>query len=289
MSTDHFTELRVITIAAWLARDLATGTDLPVVHGYGLDTPADTSGTAWWSPHDFIARLGVTPGVAQPVLASPGAAWMPNLDRRWTRRKLWSGPLSKVADSSLWSSPGALVFAKVAEIKLRHLDARIYGTAAAFVAEAEQAGVQPTSQVVLSEAATFTHEYRCFVAPGLGGAPTVVASCAYLIGDLTWDAWECAADAPDSTEAVAFAQMVVEDAAGPPGYVLDVGRLVDGSWAVVEANASWSSNPYHCDPTGVVASVLAAQDSAGDDRWAWASDPVFDQFARPLPIRGARG
>jgi len=157
--------------------------------------------------------------------------------------------------------------------------------AAAFVAEATAAGVQDASQVVLSQAVAFTHEYRCFVAPGAGGNPTVVASSAYLIDGQTWDSWECAADAPDPSEAAAFAQLVVDDTAGPAGYVLDVGRLADGSWAVVEPNASWSSNPYHCEPAGVVASVLAAQDPAADSRWAWTSDPAIDRYARALPVR----
>lgn len=67
--------------------------------------------------------------------------------------------------------------------------------------------------------------------------------------------------------------------------MLDVGLLRDGSWAVVEANTSWSSNPYHADPTGVVASVLAAQGPESDPRWAWRSDPAIDRFARPLPVR----
>ena len=287
MSTAGFRELRVITPAAWLARDLATGTDLRVAHDYGLDAPADTSRTAWWAPHKFIARLAVTPGVTQPGLASPGAAWMTTLDPRWARRGLWSGPLSDVADSTLWAPNGALVFAKVAEIKLGRLQASVYSTAAAFLAAAGQAGVQPASQVVLSGAVAFTDEYRCFVAPGPDGEPVVVASSAYLIGDVTWDFWEDAAGAPDTNAAVLFAQRVLDDPAtvGPAGYVIDVGRLADGSWAVVEPNASWSSNPYHCDPTGVVRSILVAQDPAGDRRWAWTSDPAIDRYARPLPVR----
>jgi hypothetical protein len=284
VSVEHFTELRVVTPAAWVARDLATGTTLPVVHDLGLDVPADTSGTAWWSGHRFIARLAVTPGATQPHLASPGAAWMTGLDRRWTGRALWSGPLAEVASSPLWRGPG--VFAKVAEVKVNRLPAAVYAIADQFELDARAAGLALSSQVVLSELVAFVEEYRCFVAPDAGGEPTVVACSAYLIGDVTWDFWETADQAPDPGAAAAFAQKVARDVAGPAGYVIDVGRLADGSWAVVEPNASWSANPYHCEPAGVVASVLAAQDPAGDRRWAWTSDPAIDRYARPLPVLG---
>ena len=285
MSVAGFTELRVVTTATWLAGDLNAGTRLPVVHDYGLDVPGDTSGTAWWAPHKFVARLAVTPGVSQPLLTSPGAAWMGTLDEKWTRRSLWSGPLAAAPSCPLWGR-GA-VFAKPAEIKLGRLAAATYTDPAAFQACAEAAGLQSGSQVVLSEVVAFSAEYRCFVGPGPAGRPVVLASSAYLVDGVTWDFWEDATDAPDPFEAAAFAQRVLGDVVGPAGFVLDVGRLADGSWAVVEPNASWSANPYHCDPAGVVASVLAAQDPAGDPRWAWGSDPAFDRFARPLPVRAA--
>lgn len=278
-----------MTTAGWVARDLAAGTDLPVEHDLGLDVPARTAGTAWWAPHRFIARLAVTPGVTQPALASPGPGWVTTVDPRWLGRRVWAGHLRDVADSALWAADftdGVTVFAKAAEIKLDRLPARAYGTAGGFLGDAEQAGLTPESWVVLSEVVAFTEEYRCFIAPGpRTGRPRVVASSPYLIDGQTWDAWETRDQAPDTAEAAAFAQAVVDDTAGPAGYVLDVGRTADETWLVVEPNASWSSNPYHCDPAGVVASVLAAQDPAGDLAWAWRSDPYMARFARPLPVR----
>jgi hypothetical protein len=285
VSTVPFTELRVVTPAAWVARDLATGTTLPVVHDLGLDVSHDLSHTAWWSGHRFIARLAATPDVAQPRLSSPGAAWIASVDPRFIQRQVWAGQFVDAARSPLWSRSGG-VFAKAAEIKLNLLPAAVHTDAQGFVDQAQSAGLAPGSGVVLSEVTQFLSEFRCFVAPGPDGQPAVVASSAYLVGEVTWDFWESATDAPDSSEAAAFAQLVARATPGPAGYVIDVGRLADNSWAVVEPNASWSANPYHCDPAGVVASVLAAQDPAGgDNRWAWASDPAIDQYARPLPVR----
>lgn len=286
MSAEIFTELRVVTTAGWLARDLQSGTHLPVVHDLGLDVPADTSSTAWWTPHQHVARLAVTPGVRRPSLWSPGPCWLSRLPAEHLRRRVWAGPLEHVATSPLWS-PGGRVFAKPAEIKVPGLEARPYATATAVAQAMTERHLAGTSMVVLSEVVAFVEEYRCFVAPGPGGAPTVTAASAYLVDGVTWDAWEDASSAPDPTEAVAFAQRVADVVDGPAGYVVDVGRLTGGSWAVVEANASWSSNPYHCDPTGVVASVLAAQDPAGDPAWAWRTDPYMARFARALPLRSS--
>jgi hypothetical protein len=71
--------------------------------------------------------------------------------------------------------------------------------------------------------------------------------------------------------------------AHPPGFVVDVGVDADGNWSVIEANASWSSNPYHADMTGVIKSVLASHDVAGDyPQWAWTIDPYHKRYARQL-------
>ena len=166
------------------------------------------------------------------------------------------------------------------------MEADVYATPSALERAGRTHGLADESMIVLSEVVSFTAEYRCFIAPDQSGRPTVVAASAYLVGGATWDFWETAAAAPDASEAAAFARKVVDSVAGPAGYVLDVGQLKDGSWAVVEANASWSSNPYHCDPAGVVASILVSQvPERFDARWAWQSDPYMTRFARPLPVR----
>lgn len=274
-----FTELRVVTSAAWLARDLQAGTALPVVHDLGLDAPPDTSGTAWWSGHPFIARLMVTPGVARPALTSPGPGWLASVPTELVGRDVWACRLVDVYSQAAWVPRGRGVFAKPAEIKVGGVPASVYHGPAAFLAVAGRY-LAAESWVVLSEVVTFVAEYRCFIAHR-----RVVAASAYLVDGVVWDAWEDAAGAPDPSEAVVFAQMVVDQVAGPAGWVLDVGRLEDGSWAVVEANAAWSANPYHSDPRGVVVAVLASQDGSSGPGWEWASDPALSRHARPLPSR----
>lgn len=278
-----FAELRVVTPAAWLARDLASAGTIPVVHDLGLDAPADTSRTAWWAPHRFVARLAVTPGVTRPALTSPGPDWLSTVPSRWLRREVWCGPLARADGAPLWAR-GA-VFAKPAEVKLERFPAAVVRSPAELADRAAAAGLAPTSRVVLSQVVDFAEEHRCFVGPGPDGRPAVLAASAYLLDGVTWDAWETPSQAPPSVRAAAFARKVAAAVPGPPGFVLDVGRLRDGGWAVIEANAAWSSNPYHAAPTGVVASVLAAQRPDAEPGWSWRSDPVIDRFARPLPVR----
>jgi hypothetical protein len=52
----------------------------------------------------------------------------------------------------------------------------------------------------------------------------------------------------------------------PPAFVLDIARLPDGSWVVVELNAAWGSGLYRSDPSAALPSIMASTipQSAGD-------------------------
>lgn len=58
----------------------------------------------------------------------------------------------------------------------------------------------------------------------------------------------------ERNEAILFAEriLVVVDAITPRAIVVDVGRIADQGWAVVEANAAWGSGIYGCDPDAVL-------------------------------------
>ena len=57
-----------------------------------------------------------------------------------------------------------------------------------------------------------------------------------------------------------FAETVLADdrVASPPACTLDVGRLSDGAWAVIEANPCWGAGLYGCDPKEVLLSIRDA-------------------------------
>jgi hypothetical protein len=112
----------------------------------------------------------------------------------------------------------------------------------------------PESEPILaSDVVRWAVEYRCFVADG------AITTCSpYLRDGVVVDRGE-GATAPDEEQHIAseFAKRVLCDAgvAVPDAFVLDVGKLNDGNWAVVEANPAWSSGIYGCDP-GQVLHVL---------------------------------
>ncbi|MET7569328.1 ATP-grasp domain-containing protein [Streptomyces sp. NPDC005492] len=63
--------------------------------------------------------------------------------------------------------------------------------------------------------------------------------------------------------------------------VVDVGRLADGDWAAVEANAAWASGHYACDADEALDVVRRAARPEGEFS---ASDRAFLRWV-PTVIR----
>ena len=70
--------------------------------------------------------------------------------------------------------------------------------------------------------------------------------------DGTWEA-----GSEEVEEAQHFIDVVLADVSVkiPPAIVIDVGKIADCGWAVIEANAAWAAGIYGCDPLQVL-SVL---------------------------------
>jgi len=64
----------------------------------------------------------------------------------------------------------------------------------------------------------------------------------------------------EESQARQFAERVCSDTsvALPPACTLDVGRLGNGTWAVIEANPCWGAGLYGCDPAAVLDALSAA-------------------------------
>ena len=105
--------------------------------------------------------------------------------------------------------------------------------------------------VLVSEVVGWEVEFRCFVKDRRPAAMSP-----YLLhGELARsDDGEWAADEAHLNDARRFMDSLLDDAAVPlpPAVVVDVGKLRDGSWAVVEANPAWGSGIYGCDPDRVL-------------------------------------
>lgn len=278
-----FHTLRVVTPARWLADDLTAGGDanqVNVVHDYGLEAPACTRGVAWWCPGTFAARLHAT-GIT-PAFTSTDPTVVASLPRDLLGRRMQVVALEDVLHAA--RHMGASVFLKAADTKIAGLPASAHPIDAvpAFQSACYDRGMAPGSPVIVSETVTFQQEHRIWV-----HADQPVATSPYLLDGVTWDALTPESRQP-SSEALTFARTVTAELAGraPAGYVLDVGQLADGRWAVVETNPAWSSNPYWATDhhaAEVVAAILAAQ-RPGQGR-QWVPDASVTRRARSLPLR----
>lgn len=282
MDVSEFTDLVVVSSASWLAKDFAAPGTINVVPSLGFELPScNPLTTAWWCSGIFAARADAT-GVTLPLL-SAGPRWMDTLPFEWTGRKISSMPLSIAKE--LFTGG----FIKPAEIKVGRFPANVYqdthlsSARTLFLNDVGEANLPDTTIMSVSEPVEYVEEYRCFVAQG-----QVTAVSAYLIHGITWDAMDEGAHPEGCNKAVDFTNAMLAglgSEAYPPGFVVDVGLDSSGRWSVIEANASWSSNPYHSDMSGVIESVLAAHDAHGKhQRWAWKIDPYHKLYARPLPL-----
>src|SRR5262249_19037354 len=61
-------------------------------------------------------------------------------------------------------------------------------------------------------------------------------------------------------EALKFSEELLSDSSVrvPPAVVIDIGIIEGRGWAVVEANPSWASGIYGCDPHEVLAVIARA-------------------------------
>ncbi|WP_043668246.1 ATP-grasp domain-containing protein [Streptomyces xylophagus] len=124
--------------------------------------------------------------------------------------------------------------------------------------------------VLVSDIVTFAVEYRLFVLDG-----EVRTGSRYLT-DGQLDVVPLTED-PLRDEVLDFAGRVTVDHGLPSAIVVDIGRLTDGNWAVVEANAAWASGHYACDPDATLDVVLQAA------RPAQEFTAPDHPFLRPLP------
>ena len=277
--------LRVVSTVTWLARDLGKAVVLPVIQDFGLgDLPDDPDSTAWWCPQNYAARL-LASGI-NPYFQSQGHdfLWRVHMTHGLRYgimpRMTWAGRLGDLPDLP----PG---FCKPAEAKYELLPAMVYERVSAFVDAARVAGLDGDSLVQWSEPISLVSEFRHFVAHG-----RVVASALYMVTDpdgtqRTWDTFEGSEGVfASGASSKPYAQSVV-DALGddqPDGWVLDMGFDAEGGVHIIEANAAWSSNPYECDPAGVIESVIASQGDPDSD-FLWKPDALLSQRAaksRPL-------
>ena len=115
--------------------------------------------------------------------------------------------------------------------------------------------------VLVADPVSFGNEYRCFCLD-----QRVLTSSPYVIDGVHAQEVDYAAPEPEHQEAQAFAEAVLTEVDAPRALALDVGRLADGRWAVVEANGAWGAGLYGCDPDRALDVISAATVSAASTK-----------------------
>lgn len=190
-------------------------------------------GESLWA--NFVAeQLGLK-------LYEPPLDWLAGLPPELLGRKIEFCTLEEARDKPLPA------FVKPAGEK--SFQARVYRSAAELLPDE---GEQESVPVLVSEIVEWEVEYRCFV---LNGHVETISS--YWRGDTsTRDEEGFYPAPPDELEAAhEFAARVMKASTrgfGDMGVVVDVGRIRDFGWAVIEANPAYGAGLYGCDPQKVL-------------------------------------
>ena len=173
-------------------------------------------------------------------LIEPPFDWLTTLPTHYARRRIWFGSMPEARQRA------APTFIKPADDKC--FTAQVYSTGA----ELPDLGHLPEDTPLLfSEPVTWEVEYRGFVRDRelLTLSPYFRNGILAQTDDGDWQA-----ELEETEEATRFYSALLRDEAValPPAVVVDVGRIAERGWAVVEANPAWSSGIYGCDPGQVL-------------------------------------
>ncbi len=198
------------------------------------------------------------------ALLEPSAGWLPGLPWSYRRREVRLVTLGEAR------ALGGRVFIKPTDEKC--FPARVYEGGAALEADP----VLPLDlPVLVSEPVEFIVEFRFFVVDR-----EVAALSPYIRGgEIARSAegeWE--AEREEIEGASALLRALLGDAAVelPPAVVVDVGRMRDRGWGVVEANAAWASGLCGCDPSRVLPVLRRAavpRDRVAEEEKRWVRRP----------------
>jgi hypothetical protein len=240
---------------------LHEGWDVERIRGYAID-PA----LAARDPVLYGETL-LADALAEPLGLSflePTADWLPELPLPYRKRSIRLATLAcarALTERSFVKPPDEKWFG-----------AGVYATGAAIeVAE----GMEDEYPVLISEPVIFEVEYRFFVLER-----AIATGSIYIRGGeiARGREGEWPADPADTEAATTFLEAMLRDPAVelPAAVVVDVGRIQDRGWAVVEANPAWASGLCDADPLAVLgvlrrATVPRAALVEADRRWVRGS------------------
>jgi len=242
---------------ALFAAALAAGWDVERLHSFRC--PDGLAGREPVFYGETLLADAILPDLGVALL-EPTADWLPRLPRRHRLRDVHLTTLAEVREVRERS------FIKPTDEKW--FPARVYADGLALDPDPALSGELP---VLVSEPVVFEVEYRFFVLER-----DVAAFSPYIRGgEIARTAagdWESTPQ--EIAEAMSAIRTVLDDPEVelPAAVVVDIGRMTDRGWGVVEANPAWASGLCGCDPARVLpvlqrASVARGTIAQRDRRW----------------------
>lgn len=173
-----------------------------------------------YGPDTFCLVLAQKLGLG---LRSPADNMLARLDRRWLKRDVFERILS---DANSLTFP---LFVKPSVPKM--FRAAVYLSAHALLAECK--GLESDTPILTSEPVELVAEARAFI------LDREVTTCALYEG------------MEDVENAASMAQQFAVCHECSQTYVIDMGFIKDGGWAVLEFNSTWGAGLNGCDPRAV--------------------------------------
>lgn len=189
--------------------------------------PVTPSNVCIYGGHTFALVVAEKLGVE---LLSPPDDFMLGLDKRWLGRDVGEVTLSQIESLDYPS------FVKPIIPKL--FRAAVYQNSTDLQVECR--GLEPDARLMFSSVIGFRCEARSFIRDNR------VLDCAAYDGD------------SDVDGAHAFLERLTATVELPAACVIDIGRLANGSWVVLEANAAWGAGLNGCNAATVLPSIAAA-------------------------------
>jgi hypothetical protein len=189
----------------------------------------------------IAARLRLT-------LIEPEADWLARLPHAYRRRDI---RLATLLEARELQGP---TFVKPPNDK--SFEAKVYRSGGEIPGEFDD-----DMTVLIAEPVEFEVEYRCFVLDR-----TLRTMSPYLRQGRLTAMDDYSAPQEEAGEARSFAERMLADSAVdlPRAVAIDVGRIKEKGWAVVEANGAWGSGIYGCDPVEVLEVIRHAVTPLGE-------------------------
>lgn len=196
------------------------------------------------------------------ALIEPSLAILATLPERYLSRQV---SLMTLGEAELLDERA---FVKPADCTAKLFDASVYDSGQRILRDD---ALSPATPVLVSTPVEWENEYRTVVLDRKVSAFSPYIRGGWLSRDAA-GAWPYSADEADGM--LGFCRQMLADARCdlPPSFVLDVGTIAGGGWAVVEMNPVWCSGLLGCDLAAVLPALHRAcrrriEVSVDDQRW----------------------